>query len=258
MRIGAVIVACVSAVSAGAGVALHGASAAAGEVLIVLGAAGLGVAGVLWRASARQASAASTRTDEAREVAGLEALATELVELAEKAGRVGALALADARVSRCEELLRAGAERVIAGAPAGEIRNELDERLGLMDARSRARGLGQAALWRSVPIVSMGAVIGVLVSLRSVLEAPEALGASGAGGLAAGVLGAVVLSVLSAMAAGRCEARAKAELLAGSLVIEAVIGIRTGEPVERLRDRLFVMIRPGAMSGGEGVVARAA
>lgn len=211
--------------------------------LIVLGLCSIIAVAVIWLAAifgfGRRLHAAKHAP------ARIEHLIDVLTTIGADAHSRGVLVLADAGVHERRTLFAAGVQMVVGGAPASEIRRELSERA---EAESRAAYRTRArllSLCRIAPVVVLsGGLAGVLL-LLSIIGRVEHMNTLATFGILGGVYAAFVMAAVAQELGDRTMARVAEDELAGILIVEALLAIRSGESGERVRGVLLGLLPPG-------------
>ncbi len=193
-------------------------------------------------------------------VCGLDALAARLVfasawdpartirsvvACAARAHADGPACLVEAVGRQADGLLSDGLRLVVAGADARLIRDVLEKRLDRAVAAHARWQHALAAIARYGPIVAIPVIAAVGLAMVGRADEPQTWpGLVVAGGSAALMM--LPLLVLVGPAEHEVSRRIAARVLAGTLVVEGVVAIRSGEHSASIENRLLAMLPPAS------------
>lgn len=211
--------------------------------LIVLGLCAMIAVAVVWLAAifglGRRLNAAKHAP------ARIEHLIEVLTTIGADAHSRGVLVLADAGVPERRTLFAAGVQMVVNGSSGVEIRRVLSDRAEAESQaayRNRSRLL---SLCRVAPVIVLtGGLAGVML-LLSILGRVEHMNTMTTFGILGGVYAAFVMAAAAQELGDRTMARVAEDELAGILIVEALLAIRSGESGDRVRAILLGLLPPG-------------
>ena len=211
----------------------HSGTAWIGTPLIALGACGAAVCITLWVVDLFSNNRRATPALSPR----IRTLAADLLAAAKLADSRGILSLSTCSMSSRADLFQTGAKMLVTGDSCEAIR----AKLASMTGSTPEQNLRRSRLRQVCTILPLGALA---VAFTVVLWAFVAA-ATGASmgtllplGLLAAVYGSFIVSVLAVEIADRALGHVSEEELASTLVIETLVGIRSGETADRLAARL--------------------
>ncbi len=170
------------------------------------------------------------------------------VEMAVAARKGGLLSLESIEVDNA--FLKKGVQYIVDGLEADVVRTTLMK--DMMQSVER-HAIGKKIFMAIGDVAPAMGMIGTLVGLVQMLAAmddPKSVGPAMAVALLTTLYGAMIANMFAIPVADKLELRSKEERLLKSLVIDAIVGIQTGQN-PRLLEELLKSYVPGASASGE-------
>ncbi len=222
--------------------------------LIVLGLCTILAVAAIWLAAVL---GLGRRLQVPRHAARIEHLIDILTAISADAHARGILVLADAGVPDRRTLFAAGVHMVLAGAPPAEIRRELSDRAEAESRTAHRHRTRLVTLCRVAPVVVLSAGLAGVLLLLTLIGRVEHMNTLATFGVLGGVYAAFVMAAGAQELGDRAMARVAEDELAGILVAETLLAIRTGESPERVRAILLGLL-PSTEHSGHSEMLKAA
>jgi flagellar motor component MotA len=212
-----------------------------GIPLVVLGSCCAAVCVTLWVVCVLDPARRPCRTETPR----IRRVIDQLLGAAATADTRGILALPQSPLCTDIPLFGAGVPMLIAGEPAGAIRTAL---LSRSDALAEAARVRRARIRRAcdaLPVLTLMLALLLVGWTFGAIVQGSSLGTLMPLGLLASVYGAFAIAAIAVAFADRLSVAASEQELCAMLVIETLVGLRSGESADRIRARLRTLVPDG-------------